>query len=141
MQQTREVLWNINHAWVMYALLVPTVIVAAYGLYLRIRRWRRGQPAQRFDRPLKRLGRVVRMALLQLPIWKQPLSGAFHALLFWGFVTLMIATTVVMVHHDFHIPIMQGRFYLYFQSLFVDIINVVSSSKIFRYVSSVLTKP
>ena len=126
MEPTREVLWNISNAWVMYVLLVPAVIVAGYGLYLRIRRWRRGQPAQRFDRPLERFGRVVRMVLLQLPIWKQPLSGAFHSLLFWGFVTLTIATTVVMVHHDFHIPIMQGRFYLYFQSLFVDIMGALA---------------
>ena len=39
---TREVLWNISHAWVMYALLVPTVAVAGYGIYRRVRVWRRG---------------------------------------------------------------------------------------------------
>ena len=40
---TREVLWNISHVWVMYALLIPTVAVAAYGFYRRVRIWRRGQ--------------------------------------------------------------------------------------------------
>ena len=34
---TREVLWNIGHAWVMYALLLPTLAIAAYGIYARVR--------------------------------------------------------------------------------------------------------
>ena len=126
MQATREVYWNISHSWVMYVLLVPTVIVAGYGLYLRIQRLRIGKPSSRFDRPIERLRRVLYMAVLQSPIWRRPLSGAFHSMLFWGFVTLTLATTVVMVHHDFHIPIMQGRFYLFFQSLFVDLMGALA---------------
>ena len=43
-QATREVFWNIGHAWVMYALLVPTVATAGYGLLRRWRLWRQGQP-------------------------------------------------------------------------------------------------
>ena len=30
-EATRQVLWNIHHAWLMYVLLVPTTLVAAYG--------------------------------------------------------------------------------------------------------------
>jgi Fe-S oxidoreductase len=123
---TREVYWNISHAWVMYALLVPTAVVATFGVYRRVRQWRRGQPAARFDRPMERLVRVLKLAILQLSIWRDPLAGALHAMLFWGFVTLLLATTVVMVHHDFNIPIMRGRFYLYFQSLFVDCLGALA---------------
>ena len=126
MQATREVYWNISHVWVMYALLVPTVIIAGYGLCLHIRRWRIGQPTRRFDRPIERLRRVLYMAVLQRPIWRQPMSGVFHSMLFWGFVTLTMATTVVMIHHDFHVPIMQGRFYLLFQSFFVDVMGALA---------------
>src|SRR5262249_13957175 len=39
---------------------------------------------------------------------------------------LLIATTVVMIDYDFHIPIMRGGFYLYFQSLFVDIFGLLA---------------
>ena len=39
---TREVLWNIHHVWIMYALLVPTVAVSGYGFYRRLKLWRRG---------------------------------------------------------------------------------------------------
>ena len=65
-------------------------------------------------------------AVLQLNTWRDPWAGLFHAMLFWGIVTLTIATTVVLIHHDFHLRIMQGRFYLYFQSLFVDVLGALA---------------
>ena len=125
-QATREVLWNIDHVWVMYALFAPTVIVAAYGLYRRLRLWRRGGSENRFDRPLERIALVIKYALLQLRTWRKLYPGSFHAMIFWGFVILTIATTVVMIDYDFGVPIMRGRFYLYFQSLAVDIFGVLA---------------
>jgi Fe-S oxidoreductase/nitrate reductase gamma subunit len=125
-EATREVLWNIRHGWIMYALFVPTLAVASFGVYRSIRNWRCGQPAQRFDRPWLRFKRLMVHAVLQLNTWRDPLAGVFHAMLFWGIVTLTIATTVVLIHHDFHLRIMQGRFYLYFQSLFVDVLGALA---------------
>ncbi len=107
----------------MYALLVPTLLVAGYGFYCRVRAWRRGQPENRFDRPLERIALLLEHGLLQLRTWRKAYPGAMHAMIFWGFITLTIATTVVMLDYDFGIPIMRGQFYLYFQSLFVDILG------------------
>jgi Fe-S oxidoreductase len=123
---TRQVFWNIDHVWVMYALLVPTVAVATYGFYRRVQIWRRGAGEQRFDRPLARLGLLVRYALLQLRTWRKAYPGSFHALIFWGFVVLFIATVVVLIDYDFGIPIMRGPFYLYFQSLAVDLFGALA---------------
>ena len=125
-QPTRTVYWNISHHWVMYALLVPTLIVAGYGVWRHVRQWRCGQPALRFDRPGERLKRLIKMGVLQVSIWRDPLAGALHAMIFWGFITLTAATTVVMIHEDFQIRIMQGSFYLYFQSLFVDVFGALA---------------
>lgn len=125
-QATREVLWNIHHVWIMYALLVPTVAVAGYGFYRRIRLWRRGAAENRFDRPLERVVHLLRYAVLQAGVWRRAYPGVFHAMIFWGFIVLTIATTVVMIDYDFGIPIMRGRFYLYFQSLFVDVCGVLA---------------
>lgn len=122
-EATREVYWNISHIWVMYLLLAPTILVASYGVWRRVRRWRVGQGSLRFDRPWERLKQVWHYAVLQRPIWRHPLSGFFHSSLVWGFVTLTIATTVVFLHEDFDLPIMEGAFYLYFQSLFVDLMG------------------
>ena len=44
-----------------------------------------------------------------------------HAMIFWGFIVLTIATTVVMIDYDFGIPIMRGYFYLVFQSFLTDV--------------------
>ena len=57
---TRQIYWNITHIWVMYVLLLPTLAIFTYGFYRQVRKWRRGAPAARFDRPLKRLKRVFK---------------------------------------------------------------------------------
>jgi len=123
---TREVLWNISHVWIMYALLLPTLGVAAYGFYRRIKLWRRGLSENRFDCPLERIAMVLKHAVLQLRNWRKLYPGTMHAMIFWGFIVLTIATTVVMIDYDFGIPIMRGQFYLYFQSLFVDIFGALA---------------
>ncbi len=66
---TRVVLWNIHYVWIMYALLVPMAATCGYGFYRRVKVWRRGASEHRFDRPLVRLGLVLRYAVLQLRTW------------------------------------------------------------------------
>ena len=124
---TREVLWNIDQQWLIYALLVPTMAIAVYGVIRRARKWFRGQPAVAFDQPLLRLRRLFRLAVVQSPLWRTPAVAVMHGLLFWAFIVLTVATTVVMVHHDFGVPIMQGAFYLWFQSLFVDAMGLLAT--------------
>ena len=123
---TREVFWNVTHVWVMYVLLIPTMLVAGYGIYRRFRTWRRGRPEQRFDQPWARLQFLFRHAVVQQATWQKRFAGFFHALIFWGMVILTVATTVVFIHHDFGLPIMQGQFYLWFQSLTVDIFGALT---------------
>ncbi|HVU89589.1 MAG TPA: heterodisulfide reductase-related iron-sulfur binding cluster [Pirellulales bacterium] len=123
---TREVFWNITHVWVMYALLLPTVAVAGYGVFRRVRVWRRGQPENRFDQPARRIAQVGKYALLQLRTWRKLYPGVMHAMIFWGFIVLTIATTVVMLDYDFGIPIMHGYFYLLFQSFITDVFGALA---------------
>lgn len=118
---TREIGWNISAIWLMYLLLMPTLVVAGYGLWSRIRLWRCGRPAVRFDHPVRRLGLLARHALLQVRTARQASAGGFHLMVFAGFIVLMIATTVVMLDFDLHTNIMKGHFYLVFQSLIVDL--------------------
>lgn len=126
-EATREVLWNISHGWIMYVLLVPTTLIGCYGVWIRCKSWKQGLPAEgRLDNPGRRLKYLWNHALLQRRNLRQKYAGIFHAMIFWGFITLTIATTVVMIDHDFGIPIMRGAFYLYFQSLFVDILGLLA---------------
>ena len=120
-EATREILWNVPFPWLMYVLLVPTAAIAGYGLYRRARLWRCGKPALRWDRPGERLGLVLRHAVAQGRTLREAYAGGFHLLIFAGFLVLTAATTVVMLDHDFGTRIMRGSFYLYFQSLVVDL--------------------
>jgi Fe-S oxidoreductase/nitrate reductase gamma subunit len=116
---TREIYWNISHVWVMYALLVPALVIGGWGIWRRVQRWRTGGPAQRFDRPAVRIRRLLDHSLAQRR------NPWFHRLLTWGFIILTIATTVVALDADFGTSIMRGKFYLYFQSLIVDVFGAL----------------
>ena len=124
-EATREILWNISHSWVMYVLLVPTVLVAGFGIYRKYRVWKLGKPILRFDRVGERVKLVLQHALAQRRTARQSYAGSFHLMIFTGFIILTIATTVVAIEHDilrfFDMQMMKGGFYLYFQSFIVEL--------------------
>lgn len=125
LEATREILWNIRNVWIMYALLIPTAAVMLYGFYRLGRHWRRGKPEARFDQPFLRFKRLFRHAFLQQRTARKTYAGIFHRFLTYGFVVLLIATTVVAIDHDFGTAIMRGNFYLYFQSFTVDVFGAL----------------
>lgn len=122
---TREIYWNITHVWAMYVLLVPAALIAGYGLYRHLRRWRRGRPIARFDRPVERIKLVLKHAVVQARTARNFYVGLFHQLISFGFVILTIATLVVALDADFGTKIMRGHFYLYFQSFTVDLFGAL----------------
>ena len=77
-QATREVLWNITNVWLMYVMFAASLGVAGYGLYARAARWRRGLPAQRFDRPAERIRLLLRHALAQGRTVRERQAAVFH---------------------------------------------------------------
>src|SRR5215212_7092561 len=84
MEATREIYWNVSHVWVMYALLVPAALAAGYGVYRNLSRWRRGQPAARFDRPAERLGLLLKHAVAQRRTARELYAGLFHRFISYG---------------------------------------------------------
>lgn len=122
---TREVLWNISNIWLMYLLFGIALAVASYGFWRRIKVWRRGLPVDRFDHPKERLLRLLKHALAQRRTIREKYAVVFHTMIYTGFIVLTVATSVVAVHHDFGLPVMQGAFYLYFQSFIVDVFGAL----------------
>ncbi len=123
-QATREVFWNIQYSWLVYVLMVPTLGILAWGFWLKIRRWRAGRPAERFDRLGERFQLFLRNAVGQGRTLRSRYAGLFHSLVYSGFIVLFLATTVVAIHHDTPLHIMKGHFYLIFQSLIVDVFGL-----------------
>ena len=125
-EATRPVLWNITDVWVMYVMFAVSIVVAGYGVYRRVAVWRRGLPANRFDRPAERLKMLLEHALGQRRTVREKYAGLFHTFIYTGFIILTAATTVVMLDYDFGLSIMRGAFYLYFQSFVVDVFGALA---------------
>jgi len=124
-EATRQIYWNIAHVWVMYALFLPTLVIGAYGVYRHVSRWRMGLPAACFDRPAQRIRRMLKHAVLQARTARDAYAGWFHRFIFFGFIVLTLATTVVALDADLGLHIMRGAFYLYFQSFTVDVFGAL----------------
>src|SRR3990172_3584440 len=123
---TREIYWNISAIWVMYVLLIPTLLIFAYGIYRRFRLWQLGKPEQRCDLVLQRIKGLLVYAFGHARILTHRYAGLFHILIFSGFAVLFTGTVVVMIHEDLGLRIMQGNFYLYFQSLALDVFGLLA---------------
>lgn len=127
MTPTREIYFNITHVWVMYVLLAVSMAVFAKGWYGLLRLWRQGKSADRVQPVGARLLTALKQVFSQKTLLRRYLTaGIFHALFFWGFLVLFLATTVVFIHEDLRIHIMQGWFYLVFQSLIVDLFGALA---------------
>lgn len=133
---TREILWNISGAGelVLYTLAAITLGVLGWGIYKHVRRILSGQPVT-FPTPAQaggRLGRALMTVLSNRTVLnRHKLGGGMHLLIMWGFIVLIIATTIVAIEYDLFHKIMgmehlmlQGWFYLGFEFI-TDLFGVL----------------
>jgi Fe-S oxidoreductase len=76
-------------------LLLAGLGVFAWSAWRRFRVLFKFQPAARFDRIGARLWGVVTLALGQRKMFKYPLAGLMHALIFWGFCVYAVRTVTL----------------------------------------------
>lgn len=123
---TRTAYWNVAGREFLYFVLAIELAVLAYGLYRMYRRWRKVARIERFDVVARRLRQVAAQALVQRRLLRERTAGIAHLGLSWGFVLLFIGTLVAMLDEDFGIPLMRGAFYLWFQSLTLDLAGLAA---------------
>lgn len=115
---TRIVYWHISNVWLVYVLMVISLGIFAYGIYRRSHLWLKlGQPTGPLGDPVARLRKLWNQVGRHERFFRDSIAGWMHAALMWSMVLLLVGTTVVLIHVDFGIPIMQGWFYLIFQKL------------------------
>ena len=56
-----------------------------------------GQADYRLDRPLARAWNVLRVGIAQTQILRDPVAGAMHATIFWGFMVLTAGTVELLI--------------------------------------------
>ena len=78
------------------SIVFSLVLLCAFGFFaFSIRRLilflRIGKPDERFDKPWGRVKKTLVVAIAQSKILREPVAGAMHALIFWGFLVLLTA--------------------------------------------------
>jgi Fe-S oxidoreductase len=106
-ETTRPTFWRIGHVGevVFYYLAAVAIAVFVYGVYQRFARYSRGDEDW-FDRVNDLPGRIVRAAKIVFTNEKQfnrdLYGGLMHAFIVWGFLTLLIGTTILGIDMDLY---------------------------------------
>jgi Fe-S oxidoreductase/nitrate reductase gamma subunit len=117
----RDNFWNIPF-WAqifLYFTMAVATLAMSLSVYWRVRVWRTGQPAIRFDRLPERFDRLLKYAIAQLKILSQRYPGVMHFGIFWGFILLFIGTALATLDADIWEPLggklLVGPFYLIYE--------------------------
>ena len=102
---TRPTFWQISPVGkvVFYYLAAVTILVFLYGVYARIARYTRGtdDPFPRLDALPSRIREATVSIGSNRPLFDRDIvGGLMHAFIVWGFLTLLIATTILAIDMD-----------------------------------------
>ena len=101
----------------MTAVYIGSTVAVAWIVYWFVRRnarWRLGSSSGDRTRGLAGLRKLAGYLLTHRVIRRDPYAGVMHAMIFWGFIALLIATTLVGIQHHFGIEFLTGTTYLVF---------------------------
>lgn len=117
---TREIMWNIpaSFKYVMYALFLVSLAIFFKGFYDKALFITNGSKPEDLKK-LKGLkdssfnwSQFLKAILLQGKVTRYKFPGIFHALIFYGFLILWIATDLVAIHFDTPFKIYKGPLYI-----------------------------
>jgi Fe-S oxidoreductase len=114
---------------VFYVIACAAIAIFFLGVYLAVRKYRRGQAAPLEGSLLARFGDMIGTVLSHRTIARRDRpAGAAHRLIFYGFLLLFLGTTTITLDYDivgplFHVHFWKGAFYLWF-SLVLDVAGV-----------------
>ena len=69
----------------------------AYNVQRLVQYMRLGKAEWRLDRPLARAWNVLKVGIAQTKILRDPIAGAMHATIFWGFMVLTAGTIELLI--------------------------------------------
>ncbi len=113
-QATREIMWNIPFSFkiAMYALFLIAMGIMIKGLYEKYQFVTGGKGVKELLPEKLNWGSFFRSIVLTGKVPRDKFVGAFHSLIFYGFVILWIATDLVAVHYDTPFKVFQGTTYI-----------------------------
>ena len=134
MPPTREIYWNIAGEALIYLFALIAVGLLAYGIFRRVRLWRLGLRLDgeeaRLDRLAERLGGLLLEVFGHRRLLREPYAGVAHLLIFYGFLAMLIATSLISLQEWTGIALLQGPFYLGY-SLVTDVFGLLGIAGIY----------
>ncbi|MFP4530143.1 MAG: (Fe-S)-binding protein [Halodesulfurarchaeum sp.] len=120
---SRETFWQITHAGelLFYYLTIVAVLLFLYGFYRRVDRYRQGSedPTERLDDFAGRIVEGTKIVGSNVKQFNRDFfAGLMHSFIFWGFMALLMTTTIVAFEMDIWVKLLQqehfyvGDFYL-----------------------------
>jgi Fe-S oxidoreductase len=76
--------------WALLVLILITLIFFTLCAWPKLKLLLKAEKENRFDQPIKRIFTTLRIAFGQTKLLQEPKSGWMHALIFWGFLILLI---------------------------------------------------
>ena len=76
--------------WVLFFLILSALTAFAMAVWPKLQRLLKAGKENRTDQPLKRIFRTLSVAFGQSRLLKEPKSGWMHAVIFWGFLILLV---------------------------------------------------
>jgi Fe-S oxidoreductase/nitrate reductase gamma subunit len=121
--------WGIPAGARLAAYVVPMLCAAVmlWRLAARVRLWWKvGRPERRFDRLGLRLGRVLKYAVAQVKVLRQPYPGLIHVAIAWGFFVFFLGTALATIDADIkQFKFLRGATYLGYK-LVLDVFTAIA---------------
>ena len=76
--------------WVLLLLILCSLSIFAWSAWPKLQRLQKAEQANRTDKFLMRIYRTISIAFGQTRLLKEPKSGWMHAVIFWGFLILLV---------------------------------------------------
>ena len=123
---TREIYWSPSGdmkgllTYSMYFFLLIAIIVFGYGCWIHWKRWQLGKPEDVFSNFKLRFNLFIKNVMGQYKVLRErrmrdtegthsSYAGIMHGLIFYGFLALVIGTTIVALK-EYHVPILQDLY-------------------------------
>jgi len=130
---TREVFagFGLTSEVFFYVLAALTLLAFFWGIYSRVRKYRRGRAENRFDHLGRRILHALQVVARNATVTRNDrYAGLGHLAIMWGFIVLALGTAILTIDYDLVRPIdhtwrfWKGDFYLWY-SLVLDLFGVL----------------
>jgi nitrate reductase gamma subunit len=113
-QATREIMWNVSHVPLFYAVFVVALTVFGFGVYRRIRSWNEGKSHDAgLSELTDRLFFMLKEVFSQSRVRRKRFPGLIHVFVFYSFLVLLVTTSIVSLDHDLGIALFRGHTYVF----------------------------